>query len=422
MSRKARMKPNRLILAILATAALGGIAFFSTVTGSIRGMGQPSSWTVLPEYERGLHHIVLSIESRGGHLDAYEGLLTCLSSRTRVTVLVPERHLDRVRARFQSLSPACRMEWIPFEDKPLKKSAHAYLLFPERQKLIDTGPLEGIQRFQGSAWAQDLFESALDREGRPVLLIPEVHKWFVCPDGNAPYQVISDNRFLEALEGKGFLLQKTPLTFRGGNILVDRMEGKLVAFCGGDVFRLTRTVWRAMRDGELGLDETEDKLKRLLGVDEVVVLRAERSQPEYLFHLDQAMAFLGNGRVAVTRIVQQGEGVHGHASAVSEVRDFLSELRRVLRSRGYCIVDLETPAKDLLAHRYAVNGIPYTEPGTGKRTFLMPVYHSRAPSASTPHLQRNRRALQRNGYRVVLVPTTADKNYGGIHCLAHVIR
>jgi len=413
---------NRLTLAILATAALGGIAFFSTVTGSICGMGPPSSWTVLPEYERSLQHVVLSIESRGGHLDAYEGLLIRLPSRTRVSILVPERHLDRVRARFRSLSPACRMEWIPFEENPLKKSAHAYLLFPEKRKLIDTGPLEDIHRFQGSAWAQDLFESAVDREGRPVLLIPEVHKWFVCPDGNAPYQVISDNRFLEALEGKGFLLQKTPLTFRGGNILVDRMEGKLVAFCGGDVFRLTRTVWRAMRDGELSPDETEDTLKRLLGVDELVVLRAERSQPEYLFHLDQAMAFLGNGRVAVTRIVQQGEGRHGQASAISEVRDFLSELRGVLRSRGYRIVDLETPAKDLLAHRYAVNGIPYTDPESGQRTFLMPVYDALDSPHPSPFLERNRTALERSGYRVLLVPTTADKNYGGIHCLAHVIR
>ena len=416
------MKSSRLILCALAVAALGGIAFFSTVSGSIPTRAQSASWTVLPEYERGLRQIVLSVESRGMHLDAYKGLLTHLPSRTRVSVLVSEQHLGRVKTRFQSFAPQCRMEWIPFSEPPVEGSARAYLLFPEKQKLVDTGPVEDIHRFQGSAWAQDLFESAVDRGGRPVLLIPEVHKWFVCPDASKPDRVVSDNGFLKALGKRGFRLQKTPLTFRGGNVLVDRFQGKLVAFCGGDVFRLTRTVWCATRDGEFSPAEAEDTLKRLLGVDEVVVLGAERSQPEYLFHLDQAMAFLGDGRVAVTRIVQDDGVLPRRALAVSEVRDFLKELRRMLRDRGYCIVDLETPAMDLLAHRYPVNGIPYTDPDTENRTFLMPVYSSPAPPSPPPSLERNCSALERHGYRVILVPTTADKNYGGIHCLAHVIR
>ncbi len=376
----------------------------------------------MPEYERGLRHVVLSVESRGRHLDAYKGLLTRLPSRTLVSVLVPEQHLERVKTCFESFAPQCRMEWVPFSEAPLEGNAHAYLLFPEKQKLVDTGPIEDIHRFQGSAWAQDLFESAVDRGGRPVLLIPEVHKWFICPDASKPDRVMSDNSFLEALGKRGFRLQKTPLTFRGGNVLVDRFQGKLVAFCGGDVFRLTRTVWRATRGGELSLAEAEDTLKRLLGVDEVVILGAERSQPEYLFHLDQAMAFLGDGLVAVTRIVQQRDPSSSKASAISEVQDFLNELRGILRRRGYRILDMETSAVNLFGHRYPVNGIPYTDPDTKTRTFLMPVYSSSEPSSPSPSFERNCSALERHGYRVTLVPTTADKNYGGIHCLAHVIR
>ncbi len=375
----------------------------------------------MPEYELGLQHVVLSIESRGGHLDAYEGLLTHLPGSTRVSVLVPENHLERVRDRFQSFSPRCRVEWIPFSEKPAGANAHAYLLFPEKQKLLDTGPIEDIKRFQGSAWAQDLFEAAVDRRGKPVLLIPEVHKWFICPDGRDPYRVVSDNRFLEVLRPQGFILHQTPLTFRGGNILVDRLQGKLVAFCGGDVFRLTRTVWRATRDRVPSVVELKDKLKQTLGVDEVVVIGGDSVQPEYLFHLDQAMAFLGDGLVAVTLIVQEHGNLPSRA-AISEARSFLTDLRKTLRKRGYRIVDMETPARDLIGHRYPVNGIPFTEVGTENRAFLMPIYSYPEDHDSMQHIEKNRKALQRNGYRVVLVPTTADRNYGGIHCLAHVVQ
>jgi N-dimethylarginine dimethylaminohydrolase len=83
---------------------------------------------------------------------------------------------------------------------------------------------------------------------------------------------------------------------------------------------------------------------------------------------------------------------------------------------------METSAVDLLGHRYPVNGVPFTEPDTENRTFLMPVYSSPEPSSPSPSLERNCSALERHGYRVIPVPTTADKNYGGIHCLAQVIR
>lgn len=412
---------KRLILSILLLTALCATVLFSAVTGSIRPQ-QGADLSVVPEYERGLEHVLLSIESRGRHLDAYEGLLRRLPGRTCVSVLVPEARLERVRSRFRSFAPRCRVEWIPFSEEPLKEDARAYLLFPEKRKLVDTGPVEDMQRFQGSAWAQDLFETAVDGRGNPVLLIPEVHKWFVCPDGNAPGEVMSDNRFLKALRSSGFVLRRAPLTFRGGNLLVDRFQGRRVAFCGGDVLRLTETVWRATRDEAFSAAEAEETLKMLLGVDEVVVIGGERPQPEHLFHLDQAVTFLGNGLVAVTRIVHKHGTPPRKRPEVSEVQGFLVELRGVLRDRGYRIVDMETSPRDLLGHRYAVNGIAFTEPGTTDRTFLMPVYASPGEDpASDQRVERNRAALERHGYRVVLVPTTADRNNGGLHCLAHVI-
>lgn len=415
------MKSKHLLFLVLAFAFISGSVIISKVTGYIRIPSQSAERSVIPEYERGLKHVLLSIESRGGHLDAYKGLLTTFPSRTRVSVILPECHLDRVRARFESFSPRCSIDWVPFSQDAASGAARAYLIFPEKDKFVDSGPVDDIQGFQGSAWAQDLFESAMDKNGKPLLLIPEVYKWFFCADASEPYKVKSDNLFLESLASKGFNLQKVPLTFRGGNVLVDRFQGRSVAFCGGDMVRLTQTVWRATRDRVPAAVEVKDMLKQALGVDDCVIVGDKSVQPEHLFHLDQAMVFLGNGLAAVTRIVEE-QNPSPSNGGISEVRSFLIELRNILLEKGYQIVDLETPARDILKRRYPANGIPYTDPETRERIFLMPVYSYPRSSSSMKYVNKNRSALEENGYRVVLVSTTADRNYGGIHCLAHVIQ
>ncbi len=408
---------KRLLIGILATALTGGTLFLVSVTDSTP-TGNPS---VVPEYERTLAHVILSLGNGDDALGACRGLLDRLPAHARVSLLVPEPLLQQVRTRFDPASFRCRVEWIPFPDPLPKQKTRYYLLFPDKEKFQDTGPIDGHRRFRGSPWAQDLFEAAVDRDGRPVLVIPEVHKWFVCPDQGAPCRVESDNRFLDGLTTAGLSLRRVALTFRGGNVLVDRHRGKTLVFCGGDALRLTRTVWRATRDRVPDAREVKERLRRSLGADEVLVISPRRVQPRLLFHLDQAMVFLGDGRVGVTRLVQERKAPQEPEGDVAAVEKLLAEIRRVLRERGYRILDLATPLKDLLHRRFSANGIPYTDPETGTRTYLMPVYSPQSLHALPDHVRQNRSALERIGYRVVLVPTTANRSYGGIHCLANVV-
>ena len=85
------------------------------------------------------------------------------------------------------------------------------------------------------------------------------------------------------------------------------------------------------------------------------------------------------------------------------------------------MVNIDTSVDNILNHQYYVNAIPYVDAVTGKRTLLMPVFSKGKNQLDKELISKNTAAFESLGYKVVHVPTKADKINGGIHCLLNVL-
>lgn len=374
-------------------------------------------YRIVPEYERRLEKIVVSLGTKDKNLDLHADLLQHLPGYTEIILLLPENSIQSIMEIIKNQPYFQRTKLIGFNSSRFN-SGHAYLIFPERDKLVDTGLIEKIPR--GSFWAQDLFKVATKQDGQILLLISDVHKWFIS-DKDSPLKVVSDNFFLGSLSKAGMEIKRLPFTFKGGNILIDEFKNRKVAICGGDMFRLTRTVWKSSRDSVPTDAQIVKMVKKAFNVDEVLVVGKERVQPSLMFHLDQAMVFLSNGVVAITNIVGKTNHNSSITQEVKAVEVFLSELKAKLTGLGYKLVNIDTSTHNVLNYQFYVNGIPYADSVTGQKTFLMPIYPSSQTEYEKELIGKNTEILERLGYSVIHVPSNANKFYGGIHCLANVI-
>ncbi len=377
------------------------------------------TYRIVPEYERQMKKIVISLDKNTPSLNLHSEFLNSLPGYTEILLLLPEGSKKAVMDEIKNRPYRDRVRLHEFKTHKLK-NADIYLLFPEKDKFISTYSVDAVMPY-GSLWAQDLFESAVTPDGKTTLLISDLHKWFISENTRKPYMVKSDNAFIGNLISHDTDVKRLPVTFKGGNILIDVVNDKRIAFCGGDVLRQTRTVWKSTK-GNVPMDnEIIALLKQHLNVDEVVVVGQGKKQPAVMFHLDQAMALLP-GRVAlITSIADGNNDDTVNTDEIREAKNFLSGLRTELQTRGYKIVDIQTSAQNVSDYQYYVNGIPFIHAETGQHTFYMPVFASSDSPQNKSNINKNVAAIKELGYNVVQIPTAADSINGGLHCLVNVI-
>ncbi len=376
------------------------------------------SRVMVPEYDRQMRRVVVSLSSTDADPELQDEVLRYLPDYSEILFLIPNSRLEEMQ-EWASAKPYGTRVTLKTYDPQYRRGARLYLLLPDEDQLVavDTENFE-IGTQHGTIWAQDLFEVVRDPTGKLGLKTSCVHKCFQGARNRADLQVASDNTFLNRLESSTTTVNRLDLAFKGGNVLCDTHNGETIAFCGYDSIRSTRTVWSAFHGETLSDKQIVERFQKALGVDRVILAGPTKPQPKLLYHLDQAMLPLPNSVVAVSKVVGPTPRLEPDASQIRTIRTFLADLRATLQGLGYATIDIETPVENVLRYQHYVNAIPYVDGRTGRRTLLMPVFPA---TGDKRVVLRNTERFQALGYQVVLVPTSAYRLTGGIHCLVNVL-
>jgi hypothetical protein len=382
--------------------------------------GKYSDWEMTPEYDRHMKRIVISLAHRNTSLDLHHAFLQHLPDYTEIILLLPETNTECIQANLEHRSYAQRIRFVTYDAKP-KRDARFLLLFPEKDKLVqvDTGSQPAHQ--QGTVWAQDLFEVGHLASDQLVLFTSVVHKYYYAAGNKSDSGVQRDNLYLNNLATVDVNVAALPLAFKGGNILLDDWDGQRVIFCGGDVFRTTRTAWKIATESHMTRSAFVELVKDVLKADRVVIVPEDLLQPAQMYHLDQAVILLPHRVAAVARIIPTPAPGESDNREVRRARQFLSELRHTLRGLGYRLVDIDLSTDNLAHCQHYVNAVPYLDPRTNTRVILMPTFLNAQTDLDREIIARNTKTFESQGYRVITVPTLADTFRGGIHCLVNVL-
>lgn len=391
--------------------------------GTVTPQGSMGKTRFALEYQRHLDRVVMSVPAEPRTLEFHEQLLVALPEYTQVELLAPAHRLAELRqwVRKHHFPQTIRWHRYSLENRD---GEDVYCVLPDETGLVRapaTGSLS--QTVGGTFWAQDLFECVSNADGGCVLLLPRVYRYLYLDRRGSTARWRGDTQGLSRVEPTLEAIHSLPLAFKGGNIVADCVAGRRLLFVGYDVVTTTRVMCKAFGQAAPPAKAICELLAQWFAVDEVVVVPERRPQPVVMYHLDQAMLPLGENVVAVPRVVGERPRLEPAASRIRSVSAFLDELCSVLRQKGYRIVFLDTPVAYLLKRRHFVNAIAYHDRRTGRPTMLLPSY-SRNEGEFTPSalFETNRRRLEDAGYDVVCVPTTADRLFGGIHCLVEVLQ
>ncbi len=383
---------------------------------------KPGPYSITPEYNRTLKKILISLPVRGASLKYHHEFLSRLPGYTEIILFSPESNLNLIKKELKNRPYSKMVRFVLYDTMP-RKGARFYLLFPEKEKLVQVDNDDHVPYPEGTFWAQDLFEVATKPGGQTLLLTSDVYKWFLSYGDKQSSRVINDNGYLASLSSLDIEVQRLPVTFDGGNILVDEFNGKRIAFCGGNVLRCTRTVWRSTLETNPTDPQIITMLKESLNADELVIVGEAKVQPlSLMFHLDQAMIILQSGVVGITNIVGELPRTTAEIHEIKEVEQFLAELRSTLLGLGYRIVDIDTSVRNILNHQQYVNAVPYINRETNEKTLFMPVFPSTQTDFEKELVKKNTDSLESLGFTVVHIPTSSDNINGGIHCLVNVLK
>lgn len=418
-----RQRTSRVAATAIAATVFLLLSLFALVALAVIRRTSPEIVRLLPEYDRSLGRVVISLGPRDSTLELHHELLLRLPRYTQIFALVHEARLDALQSELSSRPYGRRVRLIAYASQ-LSEGASLHFVFTESYRLVQLETEDGFEAGDvGSLWAQDLFEVATSPSGRPELLASVVYKSFrgIGSTGSTGVKVMGDNSFLGHLGSIDLNIRQLPFTFMGGNLLVDVIGGRTLAFCGGDILRKTRTVSHALDEGELTDREIIHRIKQALNVEEVVVIGRDRPQPRLMYHLDQAVIFLPNRVAAVTRLVAEDPRVRSTDPEIEAVLRFLSETRTRLQDLGYQLIDIQTSERNIMDCQHYANAIPYVDRETGQRVILMPVFPIGQTEFEERLVERNRLEFESLGYEIVPVPSRAGELRGGIHCLVNVL-
>lgn len=379
---------------------------------------------IVPEYKKTLKKIFISISATDNTLEKQDFLLSHLPGYSKILLFLPEKKLATINEWAKNKPYKKKIQFIPYDEHKNSQS-NILLLFRDKPEMVSyevknyfcfTHPV--------TIWAQDLFESLQDKDGETLLIISCVHKYFSSPDSNATLPT-PDNDCLFACESTGLEILRAPLAFKGGNILFDEINNQKIGFIGGDVLRTTMTIQKAfgMKDENLINKQTIKTLKTAFNLDKLVILRKNQLQPKLMYHLDQAFVLLGNKQIGIANII-----IHSHEESlyqsykqeIDDARDFINEIRLSFSKEGYQIHDIHMSARNLVNYQHYTNLIPFTDEETQRRKIFMPVFPD-SYEEDQSLIQKNVETFASLGFDVMLVPTSLNKDKGGIHCLVNVI-
>lgn len=410
------------IVCLCAGGALGAVLPWgvrgrdSGSNGLFASGTETDTTTIVPEYVRHMETVLLSVDHRTSDLSEQHEFLRRIPGYTNVVILAPRVAAEAVRKAVERNDYTNDVQIITHGSVESTSGTY-YVVAPECAKLMEVHA-EPSFSLQGSLWAQDLFETVRTAENRLVLLVPEVYKWFAGAAGRGSTNVISDTSVLQAIDTPRFSVRCAPIPFQGGNVLFDVRNGRRHVYCGIDVLNAAALVRAAMQGEAPDERELRQTVADAFGADELHIIGTDVQPPSLMFHLDQAVVLLANRTAAVTKIVDIRSEAGALPAEMDEVRGFLEAVRAEFAKGGYRVVHIEQTTADILDHRLYVNGIPFINRETGVPTYFMPVFPGHE---NDPLVRENADAFAANGYQVVLVPVTANRRNGGLHCLVNVI-
>ena len=402
---------------------LSGVVY---LCGSCTGGGgrQPESvrnaGTVIPEYDRFLKKVAVSLGHQNIPLAEKYELLERLPAYTEIYLILPDTSAQSARAYLSDTSFGARTTLIPYDSNP-KDKGYLHFLDQNSDSLV-TERLPGTVPVQfGTTWTQDLFEVVTEPDSSRRLVASAVHM-FVWTEDNDNRKPVADNDYLYHFATRDMDVFKLPIVFTGGNLLFDQIGGRRIAFCGGDIVKNTRTV-HGLFPGIAAPDSAIARIIRsTFNVDEVGIISGKsRPQPVLMFHLDQAVLFLHGGVAGVTSIVGSLPDNQRARARIAEVEEYLTGLRGILTGLGYTVVPVETTVRNALNYEYYANAIPYIDAVSGERMLLMPVFSDGNAQANRETELKNTALFESLGYHVIPVPLLAQKIKGGPHCMINVL-
>ncbi len=372
---------------------------------------------LMPEYKRTLKQVIFSLSITDENLSLHHNLFSLLPEYTKIFVLLPKNNLDNIRSQLKNKPYWQNIILIPFDTKKMNGPEYACL----NQGKKDLGRIkldneESVLFPKGSLWAQDTFEPLVSPEGNTQILFSLIHRCFLI----SGMDLIPDNSYIKLLSSIGFEVKQVPFHFHGGNILVGEVKEKRIAFMGLDFLRRNNAIRKVLTQEIPSNQEIKYIVQEKFGVDEIVFI-GKGNQPKHMFHLDQAMIFLEDGYVAVSRIIGKNPKLPEDLALVQEAKSFLIEARKALRSLGFKILDINMTASNLLKYEHYVNSIPYTDATTGQKTMLMPIFTASQSIEDKEIIKKNTAVFQSTGFEVIKVPVETTKLRGGIHCLVNVL-
>ena len=380
------------------------------------------STAVIPQYDRHLSRVVFTLSIDNFNLDIHDNLIKCLPDYSEITILLPDINMDIIEEYLKEKQYGDRVNLITYTTE-LIENINYYLVFPESDKII-YGNTESKIIPNGSIWAQDLFIVTEKDNGTKKLLISETYKWFTSVDNNSEnIRLKSDNSFLNNLSSLDIEIERTNFMFSGGNIILDKIDNKVIAFCGYDIIRKTQLVWKSIDN----LPEPDEvniaaAVKNYLNADEVIFFDYNSRQPNLMFHLDQAMLLVDNKKIFLTNISDMEQINYCSETQIEEITNvncFLETIRIKLEEMGYKVINLDTSIKNILNNQFYANAIPYIDLNTGLKTVLLPVFSD--DDFDEELSLKNIAVLEESGYAVIPVRDYTNTVKGGIHCLINVL-
>ncbi|MHB9028514.1 MAG: agmatine deiminase family protein [Candidatus Latescibacterota bacterium] len=377
-------------------------------------------YTAVPEYQRRMKRVVISLDWGRTSLDFRRPLLSRLPEYTEILLLMPRESSPQIGPELRNSTFGKRIQVIPYYSQIIEYGM-LHFIDQGRPKLVEERVTNPLPVQFGTMWSQDLFEPVAAPGGKIRLITAPAHLCWWTEGGAGSGKPVSDNRYLEAVTSKGLEKSEVPVVFKGGNILIAEVGGKRIALCGGDILHESRQA----RDFIPGAVENESRiaetLRKALGVDRAVFVVQGARQPKAMYHLDQALIPLAEGVVAVNHITGDIPADTRAGNMVSEASRWLVALRKELAELGFRIIDIDTPVQNVLRCDYFVNAIPFSHAKTGQKTILMPIFDDKTDSDSANSARLNSKRFESAGFMVIPVLSRTGTLIGGIHCLINVV-
>ncbi len=392
----------------MAAAGLAGLALGKEAQAGINIIhrktlvekAEPESQVeVVPEYERKLEKILLSVPS-----DSFSHETEIATQKAKV------EYFKMVHRDILANLPDYTQIFIAVNEK--NESAINEMIM--EMGLYDRTTLNVVKNVIDE-WAQDYGE-VINVDGQEKFLVP------MSPnneaDKEAQKRLDSRNEAIQNLYGENVLV--ADFYFQGGNLTFDQTDEGLRVFVGYDDVESTCAIYD--RQGKVGLNHLDihQIISKTFGGAQVVELGNEK-QDLAVMHLDQSFIILADKKVVFNKVADK--------SKLAEQQDFI---RQQLEQLGYEIIDLENSSIDLQEYRNSVNAIPYVDKNDGVRKVMYPVFpgevngdYNSLENISEADLQGKGlaayKAYKKAGYLPIPIRNFSGLRRGNTHCLSNVL-